>query len=78
MALEPTGTHARLTPRTHPLPRAQWAIIGGLLLLLALVQVRQPYPDIAPLHHLPTLALLQPGPSLGRGLEELYALLYPN
>ncbi|HET9449769.1 MAG TPA: ABC transporter substrate-binding protein, partial [Aggregicoccus sp.] len=26
----------------------------------------------------PTLALLQPGPSLGRGLEELYALLYPN
>jgi iron complex transport system substrate-binding protein len=26
----------------------------------------------------PTLALLQPGPSLGRGLEELYALLYPH
>lgn len=26
----------------------------------------------------PTLALLQPGPSLGRGLEELYSLLYPN
>jgi iron complex transport system substrate-binding protein len=26
----------------------------------------------------PTLALLQPGPSLGRGLEELFGLLHPN
>ncbi|MBF5041933.1 ABC transporter substrate-binding protein [Aggregicoccus sp. 17bor-14] len=26
----------------------------------------------------PTRALLQPGPSLGRGLEELYALLHPE
>ena len=25
----------------------------------------------------PSMALLQPGPSLGRGLEELYGLLYP-
>jgi iron complex transport system substrate-binding protein len=27
---------------------------------------------------LPSLALLQPGPSLGRGLEELFALLHPG
>jgi iron complex transport system substrate-binding protein len=26
----------------------------------------------------PTLALLQPGPSLGRGLEELFGLLHPD
>jgi iron complex transport system substrate-binding protein len=26
----------------------------------------------------PSLALLQPGPSLGRGLEELFSLLYPS
>ena len=39
-------------------------MIGGLLLLLALVQVRQPYPGIAPLHHLPTLALLLASPFL--------------
>ncbi len=39
-------------------------MIGGLLLLLALVQVRQPYPGIAPLHHLPTLAFLLAAPFL--------------
>jgi iron complex transport system substrate-binding protein len=26
---------------------------------------------------LPSMALLQPGPSMGRGLEELFELLYP-
>jgi putative membrane protein len=41
-------------------------LIAGLLILLALAQVRQPYPDIAPLHHLPTLALLIAAPFLLR------------
>ena len=27
---------------------------------------------------LPSMALLQPGPSLGRGLEELFKLLHPE
>ena len=39
-------------------------MIGGLLLLLALVQIRQPFPGVAPLHHLPTLALLLAAPFL--------------
>lgn len=47
-------------------PRAQWAMIGGLLLLLALAQIRQPFPNVAPLHHLPTLALLIAAPLLLR------------
>ena len=48
------------------MPRAQCAMIGALLLLLALVQVDQPYPEVAPLHHLPTLALVIAAPFLLR------------
>lgn len=48
------------------MPRAQWAMLGALLLLLALVQVEQPYPHVAPLHHLPTLALIVAAPFLLR------------
>ena len=44
------------------LPRAQWAMLGGLLVLLMLVQIDQPYPAVAPLHHLPTLALVISAP----------------
>ena len=47
---------------TRALPRVQWAMLGGLLLLLMLAQVEQPYPSVAPLHHLPTLALLIAAP----------------
>ena len=48
------------------MPRAQWAMLGALLLLLTLVQVDQPYPRVAPLHHLPTLALIIAAPFLAR------------
>jgi putative membrane protein len=44
------------------LPGAQQWMLAGLTLLLVLVQVRQPYPEIAPLQHLPTLALLIAAP----------------
>lgn len=37
-------------------------MLGGLLLLLVLVQIGQPYPAVAPLHHLPTLALILAAP----------------
>jgi putative membrane protein len=46
------------------LPRAQRAILAGLAALLLLVQIDQPYPAVAPLHHLPTLALLVAAPFL--------------
>jgi putative membrane protein len=44
------------------LPRAQKAILAALAALLLLVQIDQPYPAVAPLHHLPTLALLVAAP----------------
>ena len=37
-------------------------MIGGLALLLAIAQVGQPYPDVAPLHHIPTLLLVLAAP----------------
>jgi putative membrane protein len=37
-------------------------MLSALAVLLALVQVDQPYPSIAPLHHIPTLALLIASP----------------
>lgn len=37
-----------------------------MLVLLALVQIDQPYPAVAPLHHLPTLALCLAAPFLLR------------
>ena len=41
-------------------------MVGGLALLVALANVRQPFPDVAPLHHIPTLALLAAAPFLLR------------
>jgi putative membrane protein len=48
------------------LPTVQRAMLGALVVLLLLVQVDQPYPGTAPLHHLPTLALLIGAPFLLR------------
>jgi putative membrane protein len=50
----------------NALPPVQRALLIGIGLLLVLVQVRQPYPAVAPLHHLPTLALLLAAPFLLR------------
>ena len=41
-------------------------MIGGLALLLAIAQIGQPYPAVAPLHHIPTLLLILAAPSLLR------------
>ena len=41
-------------------------MLAGLFGLLLLAQIRQPFPQTAPLHHLPTLALLLAGPFLLR------------
>lgn len=46
------------------LPRAQKRMLAGLAMLLVLAQIDQPYPAVAPLHHLPTLALLAAAPLL--------------
>ena len=43
-------------------PRAQWWMLGLLLALLLLAQVKQPFPAVAPLHHIPTLILLVAAP----------------
>lgn len=48
------------------MPAVQRAMLVGLAVLLVLAQVRQPYPAVAPLHHLPTLALLLAAPWLLR------------
>jgi len=48
------------------LPERQRLMLAGLAILLALLQVKQPYPAVAPLHHLPTLALLLAAPFLLR------------
>jgi putative membrane protein len=48
------------------LPARQGLMLAGLALLLILVQVKQPFPATAPLHHLPTLALLLAAPFLLR------------
>jgi putative membrane protein len=47
-------------------PPAQRVLIAGLLLLLAAAQIRQPMPQVAPLHHAPTLALIMAAPFLLR------------
>jgi len=44
------------------LPRAQRIMLAMLFLLLVLVQIRQPFPEVAPLHHIPTLLLLLAAP----------------
>jgi len=43
-------------------PRWVWLIILAVALMLA--QIGQPYPEVAPLHHLPTLVLLIAAPWL--------------
>ncbi|HYG48423.1 MAG TPA: DUF2238 domain-containing protein [Allosphingosinicella sp.] len=48
------------------LPARQRLMLAGLGVLLLLVQVKQPYPQTAPLHHLPTLVLLVAAPFLLR------------
>ncbi len=50
----------------HVLPRAQQAMLAGFGLLLLLVQIDQPYPATAWLHHLPTLLVLLAAPWLLR------------
>ena len=47
-------------------PRAQVAMVAALAAFLLLVQIRQPFPNVAPLHHIPTLALIVAGPFLLR------------
>jgi putative membrane protein len=54
----------RLKSAWASLPPVQKGIQAGLAALLLLVQVDQPYPAVAPLHHLPTLALLAAAPFL--------------
>lgn len=45
-------------------PAAQRAMLAALAGLLLLVQIDQPFPETAPLHHLPTLLLLLAAPFL--------------
>lgn len=44
------------------LPAAQRNMLALLFVLLVLVQIRQPFPAVAPLHHIPTLLLLIAAP----------------
>lgn len=55
-----------VTSAWRALPALQRAMLAGLAILLVLVQVKQPFPQTAPLHHLPTLALLLAAPFLLR------------
>lgn len=54
----------RLKTAWASLPSAQKWMLAGLAALLLVVQIDQPYPAVAPLHHLPTLALLVTAPFL--------------
>jgi putative membrane protein len=47
-------------------PHSQRAMIAALAALLILAQVKQPFPEVAPLHHIPTLLLLVASPFLLR------------
>lgn len=47
-----------LTKGWRDIPRAQRWMLGALAAFLLLVQIDQPFPATAPLHHLPTLALI--------------------
>jgi putative membrane protein len=55
-----------LAAAAPPVPRAQWAMIGGVALLVAAANIDQPFPHVAPLHHVPTVALLAAAPFLLR------------
>lgn len=48
------------------LPRAQAVLLGLLGLAVAIANVGQPYPDVAPLHHVPTVLLVLAGPLMLR------------
>src|SRR6187551_326763 len=48
------------------LSRTQWTWLGVLAAALVLAQINQPYPEIAPLQHIPTLVLLAAAPWLLR------------
>lgn len=48
------------------LPSAQFRALAALATMLALSQIGQPFPEIAWLHHLPTLVLLLSAPALLR------------
>ncbi|HEX2762985.1 MAG TPA: DUF2238 domain-containing protein [Allosphingosinicella sp.] len=50
--------------RWRALPAAQRAMLAALAALVVLVQIRQPYPEIAWLQHVPTVALLLSAPFL--------------
>jgi putative membrane protein len=54
----------RLIDAWRSLPGRQRLMLGGLAALLALVQLDQPFPQTAPLHHLPTLVALLTAPIL--------------
>jgi putative membrane protein len=47
-------------------PHPQRTMIAALAALLILAQVKQPFPEVAPLHHIPTLLLLAAAPFLLR------------
>ena len=47
-------------------PARQWALIGSLFLAVALANIAQPYPQLAPLQHAPTLLLCLAAPWLLR------------
>lgn len=49
-------------------PRPQLLMLGALAVALAVAQINQPYPGVAPLHHIPTLILLIAAPFLLRRL----------
>lgn len=46
------------------LSKGQWAWLALLAIALVAAQVKQPYPEVAPLHHIPTLLLLVAAPWL--------------
>jgi len=48
------------------LPAAQWALIASLLLAIALANIDQPFPELAPLQHAPTAAFALVSPWLLR------------
>jgi putative membrane protein len=48
------------------LPPAQWAMLGLLLVAVVLANVDQPYPELAPLQHVPTVLLALAAPLLLR------------
>src|SRR3954468_18443600 len=66
MASPARGNPDRRRVSKGGVPRAQVAMIAALAALLLLAQVKQPFPEVAPLHHIPTLLLLLAAPFLLR------------